>query len=261
MRCFPVLLSTITRTTDTPAAAKSVESVLSLMPRLAACALMAVSLAAAQTAWRYVPAKPDRLIAMEWRKVLESPYSAQLRAELPADAASALRGLNIIEGIERLIVATQNAGTLIVLEGSFDRLALKGLAASEGAVVKPYKSVELVLPAEPEEDDVVMALVSGKHLLLGYESTLRRAIDRAEKARALNRAAGFDLWISDRGAETGWRIGDTLTVHRNGVEEPAVAKPKEQDRSPEKPGDSQGKIRIYGLDEGVREIPLEKPKR
>ena len=35
-----VVLSTDSRTTDTPAAAKSAESVFSLMPRLAACALV-----------------------------------------------------------------------------------------------------------------------------------------------------------------------------------------------------------------------------
>src|SRR5688572_21050923 len=170
--------------------------------------------AAAQNAWRYVPPKPARVIAMEWRKVLDSPYNARLRRELPSDAAGALGAINIIEGIDRLVLATTDTEQLIVLEGNFDRNGLKGSAASEGAVVKPYKNVELIVAAEHEEDDVVMALISAKHILLGYEATLTRAIDRAATARAVNPAAGFDLWISVGSATTGWQIGDSLRVSR-----------------------------------------------
>jgi hypothetical protein len=216
------------------------------------------SITSAQTAWRYIPAKPDRVIAMEWRKVLESPYNSQLRRELPPDAASALAGINIIEGIDRLVLANGETGPLIVLEGNFDPNALKGSAASEGAVVKAYKTAELIVPAEPEEDDVVMALVSAKHILLGYEAALMRAIDRAPAARAVNPAAGFDLWISAGSAVTGWQIGDTLRVFRNGVwDAPAGKAPQQEPTRPDDPG---GKIRIYGLEEGVREIPLGKSK-
>jgi hypothetical protein len=204
--------------------------------------LLFVAAASAQTSWRYVSPKSSRIVAMEWRKVLGSPDSARLRRELPPDAAAALGAINIIEGIDRLLLASDDSGTLIVLEGNFDRNALKGSAASEGAIVKPYKAVEIIAPAEAAEDDVVMGLVSAKHILLGYEATLTRAIDRAETNRGVNRAAGYDLWVLTPEKEKGWRIGET---------EPAAAPPDE-------PG---GKIRIYGLDEGVREIDLVKPKQ
>ena len=221
--------------------------------------LVLAGTATAQSLWRYVPPKPLRVIAMEWRKVLDSPYNAQLRRELPSDAASALGAINIIEGIERLVLVSDDSGSLIVLEGDFDRTALKGSAANEGAVVKPYKNVELIVPAEHEEDDVVMALVSAKHLLLGYESNLMRAVDRASTARAVNPAAGFDLWMSGGSVRRGWQIGETLRVSRNGVWDAPVEKPEQE--QPVQPPDPSGKIRIYGLEEGVREIQLDKTKQ
>jgi hypothetical protein len=192
---------------------------------------------------------------MEWRKVLESPHSRQLRSELPSDAATALGAINIIEGIERLVLANDDSGPLIVLEGSFDSNALKGAAASEGAVVRTYRNVDLIIPAEHEEDDVVMALINARHLLLGYEATLMRAIDRAPSTRAINPAAGFDLWISSGSTTTGWQLGNTLRVARNGVWDVPADQPRAQ------PPDPSGKIRIYGLDEGVREIQLGRPKQ
>jgi hypothetical protein len=194
---------------------------------------------------------------MEWKKVLNSPHSAQLRRELPVETAAALGAINIIEGIERLLFALDDSGTLIILEGDFDRVALKGSAASEGAEIKTYKSAEIIVPEEAEEDDVLMALISAKHILLGFEATLMRAIDRAEKSRATNRAPGFDLWIGTPTTETGWQIGDTLRVFRNGIWTPVESTERPQGA---KPPDPAGKIRIYGLDEGVREVPLENPK-
>lgn len=244
-----------------------------------------VSISAAQNAWRYIPAKSPRIVSMEWRKVLESPYSAALRRELPPETAAALGGINIIEGIERLVLAADEPGTLIVLEGTFDRLALKDSAASEGAIVKLYKGMEIIAPADFAEDDVLMALVGARHILLGYERTLTRAIDRAETSRAGNRASKYDLWIAAGASEVGWHIGETLMVSgknktldvalefknpseyaayagrfRTQVESgtpPVAIEPARQ----ESPPDPSGKIRIYGLDEGVREIQLTKPKQ
>jgi hypothetical protein len=251
-----------------------------------AVGLLLVSTLAAQTAWRYVPQKPSRLIAMEWRKVLESPYSAQLRRELPPESAAALGALNIIEGIDRVVFAVEESGSLIVLEGDFDRLALKDSAAREGATVKPYKNVEIITPADVADDDVLTALVSAKHILLGYERILTRAIDRAEKSRAANRASGYDLWIATDRSQIGWQIGENLKISgttaakqavalefktqadyepsagrirahvENGT--PLTAEAVQAERPPDRPG---GTIRIYGLEEGVREIPLSKPKQ
>jgi hypothetical protein len=215
--------------------------------------LLLASIAASQNAWRYVPSRPTRVISMEWRKVLESPYSAQLRRELPADAAAALGTINIIEGIERVVLATDDAGPLIVLEGNFDRNALKGSAATEGAVVTQYRDVELIGPAEPEQDDVLMALVSAKCILLGYQTALTRAIDRAPATRPINAAAGFDLWISAGPSTTGWHIGDRLRVFRNGSWDSKTDKPQPEAATSDGPD---RKIRIYGLEDGVREVDL-----
>jgi hypothetical protein len=277
--------------------------------KLVALALLITSGIAAQSNWRYVPSRSTRIIAMEWRKVLESPYSAAIRRELPPDAASTLGAINIIEGIERLILARDGAGDIIVLEGSFDTALLKDSAASEGAAVKAYKKAEIIIPADSAEDDVLMALIDPRRILLGYEKTLMAAIDRAEKNRASNRAAGFDLWIAAERpstrverSEIGWRIGPSLQVSSklrlaNAVtgdfavrgETGVVLNAKGDGRNFETmtefkqvadlephagsirallenaqpsspPPDAGGKIRIYGLEEGVREIPLSPAK-
>jgi hypothetical protein len=252
--------------------------------RHVALALLLASTVLAQHSWRYVSQKSNRVIAMEWRKVLDSPYGALLRRELPPETAAALGAINIIEGIERLVLAVDGSGTLIVLEGDFDRLALKDSAAREGASVKPYKAVEIITPPDFTDDDVLIALVSTRHILLGYESTLTRAIDRAETNRGRNRASGYDLWIATDVSEIGWHIGESMKVSgttplrqtvalefkkpseyepyagrvRGHVESgtPLTVEPVRQ----EPPPDPSGKIRIYGLDEGVREIPLTRPK-
>jgi hypothetical protein len=277
--------------------------------KLAALALLICSCMSAQSSWHYVPARSTRIIAMEWRKVLESPYSSSMRRELPPDAAATLSAINIIEGIERLILARDEAGDIIALEGAFDPALLKDAAAREGAAVKPYKSAEIIAPAEFEEDDVLMAIVSAHQILLGREQTLMRAIDRAGKSRAVNRSAGFDLWIAAERpspqverSEIGWRIGPSLQVFsklrlantvagdftirgESGVElnatgdgrnfqtrtefkhaaelEPHAGRIRamlESAQPSAAPPVSDGKIRIYGLDEGVREIDLSKPK-
>src|SRR5215469_13526378 len=57
MRCLPLPLLRNPRSTDSPAAAKSAEVLRGLAPRLAACALLIPSMAAAQTATATAPSR------------------------------------------------------------------------------------------------------------------------------------------------------------------------------------------------------------
>lgn len=236
--------------------------------------------------------------------MLDSPYNVALRRELPAESAAKLASINIIENIERVILASEQTETLIVLEGTFDVTSLKETAAREGAVITQYKDAEILAASDAGEQDVAMAIAAPRFILLGRSATLADAIDRAATARALNRAAGFDLWVATEQAaahvessEVGWQIGPTLRVSgRLRLRHPIIGDlPLEaftatgdgrnmqfaaEFKSPAEyapfagrirtlvesaqpysaPVNSSGKIRIYGLEEGVREIPLTKSK-
>lgn len=245
-------------------------------------------------AWRFVPADANTLVAMDWKRVLNSPLSAELRREIPPQAAPVLASINFIEGIDRVVWTPG----LVVLEGSFDLDRLKDMATSDGGAVKPYKKAELLAPAE--DDAPFVGLVSPTLVLLGSPDLVRAAIDRAEKSKAPE-PAPYDLWIRTVGStfdnhefgvrlDTGVAISSKirfrdeanataivdgsealgLTASRQGKEatlsghfsnedfrrrqwRPAIESPEV-----EKPTSHPGVIRIYGLDDGVKELPTTK---
>jgi hypothetical protein len=135
-------------------------------------------------AWKFIAPDAQQVVAMEWKRVLESPLSASIRREIPPSAIPALSGINFIEGIERAIWTPG----LVVLEGSFDLERLKDMALGDGGVVKAYKKAEQ------------LGLVGPTLVLLGPTNKLKAAIDRSEKAT--NTGPGdYDLWIRTTGAE------------------------------------------------------------
>ena len=76
-------------------------------------------------AWRFLAPDSPQIVAMEWKRVLDSPLSAAVRREIPPAAAPVLASVNFIEGISH---AVWTPG-LVVLEGSFDLERLKDMAA------------------------------------------------------------------------------------------------------------------------------------
>jgi hypothetical protein len=139
-------------------------------------------------AWKFLtPDSPD-VVAMEWKRVLESPLSAAVRREIPPAASPVLASVNFIEGISHAVWTPE----LVVLEGTFDIERLKGMAVSDGGTVKPYKKAELLAPSE--HDGTYVALVSGSVVLLGKEEAIKAAIDRSEKQKVVG-PSGYDLWV------------------------------------------------------------------
>lgn len=253
-------------------------------------------------AWKFIAPDAPQVVAMEWKRVLESPMSAALRREIPPAAVPVLSNINFIEGIERVVWTPG----LAVLEGSFDLQKLKDMAGADGGTAKSYKNAELLVPAEQAGTHV--GLVSRSIVMLGGEAEIKAAIDRSERPVDAF-SSGYDLWIRMPGSgisrhEFAVRLaGDNLhltsrliytteaaarTASENaaafglsgrqaGAEarlsgsfsrdefsrrewrsaiESAAANPDqavaEVQQEPRKPG----VIRIYGLDEGVKEIPL-----
>lgn len=251
---------------------------------------MTLALLALAVAWKFVAPDAQQVVAMEWKRVLESPLSAAVRHEIPPPAASALGSINFIEGIEHVVWTPE----LLVLEGDFDLQRLKDMALADGGVVRTYNKAELLSPLGDEGTRV--ALVSASVVLLGPEDVVKAAIDRAQKPRAAG-PSGYDLWVRTTGPdllrhEFSLRIAEDIDItsrlryrseegardavnrasafgmtgSRDGAEAALSAHVSRENftkrhwrlaiETVQKQSPKPGVIRIYGLDEGVREIPL-----
>lgn len=255
---------------------------------------MTFALFAFALAWKFVAPDATSVVAMEWKRVLDSPLSASVRREIPPTALPVLGGINFIEGIERVVWMPG----LVVLEGSFDSVRLRDSAVADGGVLTSHRQMELVTPAD--KDGTAIGL-SPSLVLLGSADTIKAAIDRSEKNKSEDLSAGYDLWVRTAGEgfarhDFGLRVSENVrltSVLRYLSEDSArvatVNAPEFQltasqaraqtsfhatlsneafqarqwrtaietlhTRVP-KPAKTPGVIRVYGLDEGVKEIPL-----
>jgi hypothetical protein len=261
---------------------------------------MTFGLLAFAVAWRFLAPDTTEIVAMEWKRVLQSPLSAAVRREIPPAASPVLASVKFIEGISH---ALWSPG-LVVLEGSFDLERLKEMATSDGGTVQQYKKAELLAPSEKE--GTYVGLVSGSVVLLGSEEKVKAAIDWSEKQKVTG-PTGYDLWVRTSGAGfekhefrvqmaedvqlsstirysseilartaienaaafglTGSQTGADVSLNgkfsraefakrqwRPAIESlPSEAVSSAQ---PEPPSSHPGVIRIYGLEGGVKEIPL-----
>jgi len=155
-----------------------------------------LGLIALALAWKFIAPDAQQVVAVEWKRVLDSPLSASIRREIPPNATPVLANINFIEGIERAIWTPG----LIVLEGSFDLDRLKDMAVGDGGLVKAYKRAQLIGPAGEEETQI--GLVGPTLVLLGSADKMRAAIDRSEKATTRGPAGpAYDLWVRTTGKE------------------------------------------------------------
>lgn len=165
----------------------------------ALCLLLAICVACpAQQIWRYIRPDAQRVVALEWKAVLESPYSELVRREIPPEFASVFAGINIIEGIERAALALSDGKRLLVLEGKFDLNRLKESSIADGAVVKGYRSIDVLVPTGEEEEGLSFALVSDKLLLIGPYSAVAQALDLGARPSVSRSPGKYDLWIMSR---------------------------------------------------------------
>ena len=255
------------------------------------CLVMAAQAAAQQpSAWQFVAPDSRLIVAMHWRKVLESPYSVQLRREVPAEAAAILKGIHFIEGIEQALLAKDASGDILVLDGKFDFTHLRELVVSEGAAIETGGPVELVVPPDADEETALLAFSPPRRILLGRRASIEAAIERAlERGGSRPEGAAGDLYIR---TPTSWvalkvdgarvqaagriqlaheviGISDNGAIRMNSPDgrtvnfaadfnskeefEPYAGRLREFQLPAERAG---GTIRIYGLEEGVREVAM-----
>ncbi|MEO8125766.1 MAG: hypothetical protein ABJF23_28945 [Bryobacteraceae bacterium] len=157
--------------------------------------LLGVASVSAQTsAWNYVPPDTTSITAMEWRKVLDSPYREAIRQEVPPATLQLLGGINFIEGIDRVVVAGSGPSALLILSGKFDLGSLKEMAEADGGNVKTYRNTQLLVSPEVGAETQI-ALVNESLILIGNVEVLTAAIDHAGGPRRPVRSGAADLWL------------------------------------------------------------------
>ena len=57
---------------------------------------MSTALFAFLVAWKFIAPDAPQVVAMEWKRVLNSPLSAEVRREIPSTAVPVLSGINFI---------------------------------------------------------------------------------------------------------------------------------------------------------------------
>ncbi len=279
--------------------------ILLLLLMIGACA------SAQTTAWNYVPPDTSSITAMEWRKVLDSPYRELLRQEIPPATLQLLGGINFIEGIDRVVVAGTGKSALLILSGKFELGSLKEMAVSDGGTLKFYKNAQLLVSPDADADTQI-ALVNESVVLIGNLESLTAAIDRGGSRRPA-RSGSYDLWLFSKSpspeiaslefgltikdgiqldaninaisADYAQRLKENAILHQLGAEQIGTSvrigakldKDRferglgqwrislEQMRAPQPLAQQEEipkgplKIRIFGLDEGTREILLPPP--
>ena len=156
--------------------------------------IIAASAFAQSAPWNYVPPDTTSITAMEWRKVLDSPYREMFRQEIAPETLQLLGGINFIEGIDRVVVAGIGKSALLILSGKFDLGSLKDMAVSDGGTVKTYRNAQLLLSPDADADTQI-ALVNGGIVLIGNLESLTAAIDRGNGPRRPARSGSYDLWL------------------------------------------------------------------
>lgn len=141
-----------------------------------------------------MPPDTTSITAIEWRKVLDSPYREMFRLEIEPATLQLLGGINFIEGIDRVVVAGTGKSALLILSGKFDLGLLKDLAVSDGGTVKLYRNAQLLLSPDADADTQI-ALVNEGIVLIGNLGSLTSAIDRGNGARRPSRSGSCDLWL------------------------------------------------------------------
>ncbi|HYZ87516.1 MAG TPA: hypothetical protein VE621_24080 [Bryobacteraceae bacterium] len=163
------------------------------MQRVVLWVFMAAS-AMAQTPFGFVPDN-GRLLFMEWRRVLDSPYREAIRKEIPTDLLPFVSSINFIAGIQRVLVAEENGRNYVVLAGKFDLDRIKDQATEDGGQTTIFRGARFLAPADSSDTDSQIALVSPSIVLLGPGDLLKRAITLSQSKRAPMLQPGYDFWL------------------------------------------------------------------
>jgi hypothetical protein len=244
-------------------------------------------------AWQFIAPDAQQIVVMEWKRVLESPLSAAIRREIPSEATPALAGINFIEGIERVVwtpellalegnfdlqrlkdMATADGGAVttynkVELLGSPDengtRVALVGtsllLLGSEDTLRRSIDRSGRTNGSGPSGYDLwvrtsgpdLIRSEFGIRLAENVDVTARLRFRSEDAARATAEGAptfGLTGWHEGVEARLSGRISREEFKKRQWRSRIESIDPVPPQAS--KPG----VIRIYGLDEGVKEIPL-----
>lgn len=148
--------------------------------------------------------------------LMKSPLGQAIREQVSLAGMSGIQGAEILQDIDRIVVSSLgnvrpedsgDAPFLAILSGRFRLDWLRKLAASEGATLRTYRTVEIIAPPKAQPSDVHFALIDAQTILAGDRKSVLAAIDRSRiqtgqppvarslVVRARDMADRNDVWI------------------------------------------------------------------
>jgi hypothetical protein len=152
--------------------------------------LLAVSVASLQAvhfpnSWRYAHPDAQMLAGVDVHELMKSPVGQVIRDQVAKAGLSGIPGVEIINDIDRIFISspgkpegTAEAPMLALLTGRFRLDWLRKLAASEGATIRTYSTVEIIAPPKAHELDPHFALIDATTILVGDRKTVIAALER-----------------------------------------------------------------------------------
>lgn len=181
--------------------------------RLISLTLLAAAAISAQPSnpFAYLPSE-GRLLAMQWRRVLDSPLREAVRKEIPADLLPLVSSVNFIEGIQQVAVARDSGRDIVVLSGKFDLDRITAQASEDGGVSTYWRGARFLAPANAKETDSQIALVNPAIVVIGPGDLLKAAITRSLSKRVPMQPPAYDLWLRAPASTFGLLLGEPVRI-------------------------------------------------
>lgn len=127
------------------------------------------------------------LAGMDWKKMIASPLGPVLMRQVRLGGHPLFSFLESIEGIDRLLISTPGEHSsgrkplLVVADGGFGLAKIRKMALADGAIVRRFNGVEMLVPPGASNDDLHFALLNGNTILFGDGSSVKGAIERWQR--------------------------------------------------------------------------------
>jgi hypothetical protein len=152
------------------------------------------------TLWRFAYPDAKALIGIDWSRIRESPAGSMIREKwLTADGAPVLPGMELLDGIDRVLISSPGKNTsddaaespiLIAIRGHFDAAKVRQVFTHFGARPQSYNSFQVYRPQAKDREgneakNTAWVLFDPETILYGDAQSIFRALDRNQFAQSL----------------------------------------------------------------------------
>jgi len=152
--------------------------------------------------WAYVAPESTALVGIHWNTLRNSPLASFVEDEISPSGGLGFPNLDCLTQADDIVISSP--ALLAVEEGVFPAAVVEDQAQRQGLRRAVYRGVTLWLP--DQEDDLGVAQISERLVLVGSQKTLESAVDRSlsettpQSSLLMSRAAHFsqsgDLWVA-----------------------------------------------------------------